>query len=243
MKKKKNALAKKSSVNALGGIDFQEYSGGAKSLKIFDVKDNIRGVQGRIPQIDIIHPAQLFSDPSGKKVSKITGIILHHSAVNAFWIKPYDSTGGGQIPDCSSLDAMTPVGGENIQAKNCSVCKKNQFGSGKEGIGKACQNKWRLHLMIPGQLLPKRITLPPSNLGAIQDFLVSLLDKKIPHAAVLVELTLKEAFSKKNVMYSEIVFTPLKVITDEIKLSEIKRIKEKFAQAFGDTIDSDEFKN
>lgn len=240
MEKKKNkSLARRSAVEALGGVDFQDFSGGSKTLKVFDLKDNIRGVQGRIPQIGIIHPAQLFS-VSEKKISKFIGVILHHSSTNAFWEKSFDESGGGTVPDCSSLDAIIPVGG-NCQNKNCSTCAKNQFGTAEKGKGKACKNMWRLHIMIPGQLLPKRLTLPPSSLGAVQDFLVLLLDRKIPYAAALIEFKLKEAFNKQGIKYSEIVFNPLKVITDETQLRIIKNTKQKFAQAFGEVINLDEY--
>jgi len=242
LKKKNTKLAvKEAAITEM--VKFQDYAGEGRACKIFDVKDNAKGIKGRIPQIKIIHPAQIFEDPAGKKLEEITCIILHHSAANAYWKKSFNEGGGGHRPDCSSLDGLTPMATEEngTCAKNCSVCKKNQFGSAEKGIGKACKNMWRLHIIIPGQLLPKRLTLPPSSLGPLQDFLISLIDYKIPHEAVIIKLTLKEAFNKSKIKYSEIVIKPKNVITDEARLIELKKIKDEFSQAFGEVILSDEF--
>lgn len=246
LKKKNTKLAVRTeATTTTATVKFQDYAGEGKACKIFDVKDNVKGVTGRIPQIKIVHKAQMFEDAAGKKIEEITCIILHHSATNAWWEIPYDQGGGGKRPDCSSLDGFTPSApeGRSFQAQNCSKCKKNQFGTADKGGGKACKNMWRLHIVIPGQILPKRLTLPCSSIGAIQDFLISLLDNKIPHEAVIVKLTLKEAFNKKNINYSEVIIKPKSVITDEARLLELKKMKGDFSKAFGEVILSDEFQD
>lgn len=243
LKKKSTQLAVQQETTAT--VKFQDYAGEGKACKVFDVKDNIKGVSGRLPQINIIHPVQIFEDPTGKKLEEITCIILHHTPANAWWKIPYDKGGAGKKPDCSSLNGFTPLclNDGQVEAKNCALCKKNQFGSSEKGEGKACKNMWRIHIIIPGELLPKRLTLPCTSIKPLQAFMLSLVNKNVPHESVIVNLTLKEAFNKTKIKYSEIVIKPKSVITDEVKLLELKKIKDEFSLAFGEVILSDEYQN
>ena len=207
---------------------------------IFDVNDNIKGVKGRIPTIQIVHKAEQFKFQDGSKVSSFKGILLHHSPANAFWDKTYDQTGGGVPPTCSSSTGECPNSGEKIQSKYCFDCPHNQFGSGKEGKGKACKNMWRLHIIIENQQIPKRLTLPPSNTGALQDFLIYLRDINLPHELAILEFSLVPTSNKSGIEYSMINIKPVGVITDRAKALSLKKMKDDFKDAFGEVIDVDE---
>lgn len=216
----------------------------AEVQNIFDVNDNIKGVTGRIPQLKIAHQAQMFIMPDDTKADKFTGIILHHSPANAWWATEFEQSGGGDLPDCFSLDAVHPqVTGEGkvIQSQTCAACKWNQFGS--DGRGKACKNMWRLHILKPGEVLPKRITLPPSNLNQIQDYLISLRDKNLPHELVITEFGLMKTKSKDGIEFSKITFKPIGVVNKKDQALELKKIKEQFKAAFGEVIDVAEYGN
>ena len=210
---------------------------------IFNVDDTVKGVKGRIPQIKIIHQAQMFAFGEEKSPS-FQAIIIHQTPTNAYWEQDFSTSGGGNVPDCFAMDAMNPqVIGEDkkTQAPNCAACKQNVFGS--SGRGKACKNMWRLHLILPGQTLPKRLTLPPSNLGDIQDFLVQLRDNNIPSELAVVEFSLKKDKNKDGIEYSKIVCKVKGVITDRAKAMDLKKIKTEFAAAFGQVIDVSEYSN
>lgn len=213
---------------------------------IFDVNDNIKGVKGRIPQIKMVHQAQMFKDNADNKFESFEGIILHHSPANAYWDKSFEETGGGVLPDCFSLDGSHPVAteGKKTVCASCHNCPMNQFGSDKRGgRGKACKNMWRLHILVQNQAIPKRVTLPPSSIPAVQDFLVDLRDKKVPHEIIPTEFRLKATKNKDGITYSEIVFKPLwaKIIKEKDDALALKKIKEDFSYAFGEVIEAEEY--
>lgn len=208
---------------------------------IFDVNDNIKGVTGRIPQIKIMHRVEMFANQAGEKFSSFKGIILHHSPTNAYWENDFSTSGGGTPPECASTNGEYPDSGEKKQCKTCFKCTQNTFGSGKDGKGKACKNLWRLHILVEGQQIPKRLTLPPSNIGVLQDFLVDLRDVGVPHELAILEFTLIPEKSKSGIEYSLINIKPIGTINNRQKALELKKIKDDFSAAFGQEIDGDEF--
>lgn len=211
---------------------------------LFDIKENVRGVTGRIPQIKIIHQGQMFAMPNGKKVESFHARILHHSPANAFWTIPFDQSGGGSIPDCFSMNALQPLiaeGNEPI-SEFCGSCPKNAFGS--DGRGKACKNMWRLHVLMEDSNIPKRVTLPPSNIGQIQDFMISLADAGIPFPLANVLFYLSPKKNKEGIEFSLINFEVVDSIDQNSEYEEalkIKKIINMYATSFGQQIISEEF--
>lgn len=234
-------MEKKSGALNLTGTSINDYKENLPGVaENFDVDDNIKGVKGRLPQIKIAHQVGLFQDATGATFKEFAGVILHHTASNAWWEKSFDETGGGEIPQCFSMDGCTPDG-EAVQNPSCVDCPKNAFKSAPDGgRGKACKNMWRLHILIDGQVIPKRLTLPPSNLGAIQEFLVGLRDRNIPHELAIVKLGLKPSKNKDGIAYSTITFELKAVITDLTTAKALKGIKDSFAASFGQAIMADE---
>jgi len=180
---------------------------------LFSIKDNMEGVVARLPQIKIIHAGQLFELPDGEKTEKIKGIILDTNRVNAFWGKTFAETGGGSAPDCWSMNGVSPAKecGSNSNIKYCHECDNNLFE--EDGHGKKCKNMKRVHILIGNEQLPYRLTLPPSNLKAIDKYLTGVAAKGIPYQCVVTEFSLKKAVSS-GFEYSEIACKILEVISD-----------------------------
>lgn len=71
--------------------------------------------------------------------SAITGILIDHHPVNAYWETEYD--GSNNQPDCSSFDGRSAVHSKTGEQRQCDKCPYNQFGSDpRGGNGKACKN-------------------------------------------------------------------------------------------------------
>ena len=186
----------------------------ATAAEMFDLKKGMEGVKARLPQIQIAHRADMFMFSDGSKVETFRAIILDHHNVNAYWDKSYDDTGGGEPPACFSMDGVMPSADLEVPVHpECYDCPMNQFGSepkkkdGKESRGKACKNMKRIHLLMPNELMPHRLTAPPSSIGAFDIFLSQLRSKAIPHQLVPVELGLKKGHNKDGVEFSELTFT------------------------------------
>lgn len=186
---------------------------------LFDLRSNMEGIVPRLPQIGIIHQGQLFKMANDAKVEAFTGIILQKQFCNAWWKESFDESGGGTPPDCSSLDSITPdFNSPDVQAEKCKVCDNNKFGS--DGRGKLCKNMVRVHIILDGQNTPHRLTLPPSNLRELNDYLATLTLKMIPYQLVYTQFSLESVQNKDGIEYSKIVFTPVGTI-DKPELANI----------------------
>lgn len=196
----------------------------------FNLKANLEGVQPRLPQIGIVHQAQLYVFPDESQQKEFEGIILDTNRINAWWEKSFDETGGGTPPDCFSMNGIECDQNSNMpQAALCRDCEKNKFGSavekdGSKGKGKACKNMKRVHIMLEGEMLPHRMTLPPSSLKAIDDYISRLTSKGLPYQLVHTTFKLKDTKNAKGIKYSEIKPERGLLITDPKQAANLKQL-------------------
>jgi len=183
-----------------------EKTGVPVGADLFDVKDQMEGVEAQLPQIKIVHQAQMFVFPDGTKEETFRGVILDMNRTNAYWAESFDESGGGSPPTCSSLNGVTPeLGTEEVQSStgSCLDCPRNKYGTGKKG-GKACKNMKRIHILVDGSLMPFRLTVPPSNLKAVDLYVSLLTSQAIPFQLVETEFSLRVAQNKDGIEYSEL---------------------------------------
>jgi len=195
----------------------------------FNLKQNMEGVQPRLPQIGIVHQGQLFIMHDETKVAEFTCIILDTNRINAWWEVSYDESGGGTPPDCFSMNGIELD--PNCSAPQsptglCRDCDKNKFGS--DGRGKACKNMKRVHVLLDGEMLPLRMTLPPSSLKAIDNYISMLTSKGLPYQLVHTIFKLKETKNKEGIKYSEIKPEKGQLITDQEKALKLRTMLEEF---------------
>ena len=196
----------------------------------FDLKANMEGVQPRLPMIGIVHQGQLYTMPDESKIPEFEGIILDTNRINAWWEQSFDDTGGGTPPDCFSMDGIDCDQNSNMpQSQLCRDCEKNKFGSavekdGSKGKGKACKNMKRVHIVMEGEMLPHRMTLPPSSLKAIDDYISRLTSKGLPYQLVHTTFKLKEAKNAVGIKYSEIKPERGILITDPEQATNLKKL-------------------
>lgn len=192
---------------------------------MFDVQENMEGVEPRLPQIRIAHQAQVFKMPDDTKVDSLEGIIIDSNRCNAFWAKSFEEAGAGNPPDCFSLDGVKP-NRENPCAKTCAECKNNRYGT-DGGRGKACKNMRRVHILIDKNILPFRLSLPPSSLRSVDDYFVQLTTKGRPYPTVITQISLTEAKNKDSIAYSRPEFEMLSEINELDELAKIKDMRTK----------------
>ena len=142
----------------------------------------------------------------------LTGVILDHHAVNAWWRDPF--SGGNAQPDCSSIDGKKGVMRETGEIWDCSACRYNQFGS--DGRGKACKNMHRLYILREANPVPIVLPLPPSSLKAFRDYIgKKIILKGFRCFQVITKITLKKEKNADDIVYSRAVFTFQDALTPE----------------------------
>jgi hypothetical protein len=121
-------------------------------------------IDAPLPQIAILREKPLFGLPDGETEKSIVGHIIHWHHANQYYATEFGEGGQGP-PTCASSDGMKPDGGNELQSDLCRNCPMNEYGSDKDGRGKACQNTIRLYFLADGEVIPSVIKANPSSLG------------------------------------------------------------------------------
>jgi len=127
-------------------------------------------IDAPLPQTKIVRETPIFETPDGQTTKEIIGHILYYHNANQYYATEYGADEQGP-PACASSDGVRPDGGEEPQAGPCRNCPLNQYGSAKEGKGKACQNTIRLYVLVDGEVIPCLIKASPSSLGKKESLL------------------------------------------------------------------------
>ena len=170
-----------------------------------EVQENLNQIDIRLPVIKIIHQAQMFEMPDGEKVKTFSGLILDFNKIQSYWPKSFDED-SGVPPACFSLDSIKPSPyAEHLESDFCAGCPKNAFGTALKGRGKACKSIKRIHVILePGQLLPYRLILPPSNLKAFDTYISNLVSRGYPWRMVETLFSLIAVKNKDGITYAEV---------------------------------------
>jgi hypothetical protein len=160
-----------------------------------------------------------ITDKEGKPsvAMEIVGVIIAFYTPNAWYLKPYEETGGGEPPDCYSKDGISGVGNPG---GNCTHCPKNQFGSDPMGgPGKACKNKTVIFVLTEDSIVPYKMPLPPTSKGAFRGrkagYMNRLIRQSMPIYGVVTSISLEKDKNAKGTEYSKAVFSKVKDLTRE----------------------------
>lgn len=138
-----------------------------------EVQTALQNIDPRPPRVKISREAQAFLLPDRSTEKSLEGVIVYHHKARGYW-----EVEGQQLPTCSSMDG-TVGGDENGEIHTCANCPFNAWGSGKDGRGKACKEMRWIYVLRDGEIIPSRISLPPTSLGSFDAFVTALAQRKI----------------------------------------------------------------
>jgi hypothetical protein len=157
-----------------------------------DAQENLDNVNDAFYRIGIRGARFKVADQViGNEGVSFEAIILREVPVNTYFSSKYDE-GNPTNPDCWSLGGLVPDAAiEHKESASCIACPKNKFGtgtdeSGKRSKGKACRNSRRIILKVEGVDLPAIMSLPPTCIKGLNQYLKMLSSNKpaIPMFAV-----------------------------------------------------------
>lgn len=151
-----------------------------------EVQTALENIDPRPPRIKISREAQAFLLPDGTTEKTLTGTIMYHHKARGYW-----EVEGQQLPTCSSMDGATGTN-ENGEQQTCATCPFNAWGSGKDGRGKACKEMRWIYVLQEGEIIPSRISLPPTSLGQFDAFVTALAQRKIAPIMKVVRIGLEK---------------------------------------------------
>jgi hypothetical protein len=137
-----------------------------------EVQTALENIDPRPPRIKISRESQAFLLPDGSTQKTIEGVIVFHHKARGYW-----EMEGQQVPTCSSLDGKMGTD-ENGNTRSCIGCPHNAWGTGKDGRGKACKEMRWIYILQDGEIIPSRISLPPTSLGQFDAFVTALAQKR-----------------------------------------------------------------
>lgn len=143
-------------------------------------------------------------------VKTIKGVIIHKQMTRAFWSKGIEEA-EDTLPDCMSRNGKT---GEVINEEewsdlggDCATCPMNEWGSGKNGRGKACTAKMQMYVLKEGTMLPNIISLSPTSIKPARDYLVNLVSYGKPYHTVITKFELETVKNDDGIKYSKAIIS------------------------------------
>lgn len=149
-----------------------------------------------------------FQD-TNETAATFRGVILASHPRNILWDKKFGQeprTEEEKFPACASPDGKyghprpgfrhEALGGRAAQGDesiDCHTCPYNKFGSGNKLIsdknpkGKAVTNQRSVYIAIEGRMSPVDLTLPPTSMAALDEYMTMLLNRQLPAPAVVTE--------------------------------------------------------
>jgi hypothetical protein len=173
---------------------------------------------------------EIVDDLTGERDSArtVTGVLVHWQHSRVWWEAPKEGESeiSHEPPACSSVDGKVPVSGgafsdtgynANLnlpvtvvgagQVRTCAACPMNEWGSHHKAgrRGKACKQQILLYLLQEGEILPVVISVPPTSLAVIRNFMVKLSARFQAHySGFALELSLKR-IEKGGEPFSQLV--------------------------------------
>lgn len=163
-----------------------------------ELQNALDGIDPRPPRIKVSREAPVFMLPDGSTTKVLKGVIVYHHKARGYWYEE-----GEKIPDCSSMDGRIGRTKEG-EEKLCRDCQFNVFGTDlKGGAGKACKEMRWIFLLQSGEIIPSKLSIPPTSIKVFDEFITALAQKKIVPVQKVVALKL-ESTEGQGFKYSKL---------------------------------------
>lgn len=153
-----------------------------------------------------------------EEIKTLDGVIVYWRDGRSFWRTSFDEKGGGNPPDCYSVDGVIGIGDPG---GDCRTCPMAQFGSAATVFNRAgsqaqaCRATRMLLVVRQGDLLPLVVSVPPSSLKPIKQYFIQLSRVGLPYYGVISRFTLNKTKSGGGIAYAEIQPTMIGKLSPE----------------------------
>lgn len=143
---------------------------------------------------------------------EVTGVVIWYADTRIYWKAGMEESGGGTPPDCASPDGIIGIG---TPGGECETCPLNEWGSGRQGRGKACNERRQLAILRPGQVLPTLLSLPPSSIKSWDQFKVASLNKRKRYYQRVVSFGLEKVEADGGQNFSRVTVKPVRDLSED----------------------------
>ncbi len=128
-------------------------------------------------------------NPDGQPMKELKGIIIHRKMTRAYYEQSFEEGGGNDAPDCYSDDVLTGVGVGNPGGE-CANCPFSKF---ENDAPPKCAERHLLMMVMEGEVLPRVVTIPPSGLTPLKNYLNGLSAAMVGRSSVITKIGLEKA--------------------------------------------------
>ncbi|MGZ6281814.1 MAG: hypothetical protein ACXWQ5_00850 [Ktedonobacterales bacterium] len=145
-----------------------------------------------------------------REYTELDAIILAVVPHRTLWGAKYEP-GNTEPPICKSPDGVMGFGDYGYNAGNpenpsgtCATCPMAKFGSADNGKGQACQLKYDIYFLLPGNTMPSLMTLPVTSGTPLTKYRTALTKRSLPIFGVVT--TIKATKEDRKAVYSKASF-------------------------------------
>lgn len=192
------------------------------------IDENLGGAQFNVlnlPRIKVSKEGyfQIETAEADPKIERsVKGVICSFRQARIYWGRAYNPGASKEPPSCTSQDGFTGIGDPGGE---CASCPYAQFKSarnpdGSQGAGQACKELRQMLVLLPGQMLPHRLDVPPTSLQGFNKYSMNLIYSGDAYWSVVTKFGL-EIIHSGGYPVARILFSRSKQMTkDETKLLE-----------------------
>jgi hypothetical protein len=152
-----------------------------------------------------------------QNVPSFEAIIIDYVDPRNYWKDNYGDNGGNKPPDCTSPDGQI---GHGHPGGQCALCPMAEFGSATDGSGKqrrgqACKQTRNLFCILPAQIIPVAVVLPPTSLKASRKFFLRLASMQITFSSIVTAFELERDRNADGIAYSRAVLKIARPLSPE----------------------------
>ena len=171
-----------------------------------------------------------------ESVKHIDGIVVAVREPRVRYKLSFDEAdGSNNPPDCYSHDGITGVGDPGGP---CELCPHDVWGTGRNGRGKACDERRMILVLEPETILPLIVSAPPTSLKNWGDYMGRLTARALPHHAVVTRLGLEADKNPEGKPFSKIKPEFLRKLRGE-EIAELQKYINAVLPAFQQVSDID----
>lgn len=148
-----------------------------------------------------------------ESLKKLAAVIVYVQKQRLYWKEAF---GSGEVtpPDCVSMDL---INGHGEPGGKCAECPLNEFGSGRNGEGKACTEKRNIYILTKDALLPYNLTAPVKSIENYRKYLVALTQRGVNIKDIVTVIGLEKDKNKAGIPYSKLIFEAGPALTADQK--------------------------
>lgn len=148
-------------------------------------------------------------------MKEFTAVVLLRQERRNYWVEDITTTGGGQAPDCKSVDMKTGyglfgVGSQENPTGSCAACPMSQWSETADGkrVPPHCKPQVLVIALMEGMTFPMVVQVPPTSQKAFRQYWKNdlFMGRGLPLPAAVTRFGLVDDKSENGQKFKRMVF-------------------------------------